>query len=251
MRQLQYLPFLVLFVWCGQSPLLAQKKIDYTSRTENYVWFRYELSVPLGEQWQLVQEIEERLHAQPWVQGEFRLRSHLVRTLGKGWTLDLGNAFVWESRAIEPRREDLAPRLEVRPHQQLSYEHALSNRWGLEHTYKIEQRFFENKNAEGQYRNAGMSLGQIRFRYELKVLFQLWDWLDLMAFDEVVLYTGPEIGPNPFDRNVAGAGVSLKLSDAFRLEATYHYRYNPEGIGYVVVGQHIGRFSLLHAVGRR
>lgn len=247
---LQYLKnIFVLLLLVSTVPVMAQQGHNPPSSTEQFLWFRYTLELPLSEKWRVEQEIEERLHAKPFRQGEFRLRSHLQRSLGQGWTLDVGGMVVWESEPIEPRRNELEPRLELRPHQQISYEHTLGEKWSFEHTYKIEERFFRNKNEEGQYRDAGMSFGQVRFRYELEVGYQLNDWLGLVAFDELVFYAGPAIGPNPFDRNELGGGFDFTLSDAFGLQAIYNYRYNPEGVGSEIVHQHIARFTLTHTLG--
>lgn len=248
---MRYALFLSIYLCLLSAlPLAAQQEPSFTSKSEQYIWFRYNLELPLNDQWTFEHEIEERLHASPWKQGEFRLRSHLIRKLGKGWSADLGNMFVWESEPIEPRRLETEPRLEIRPHQQISYQHKLGAKFNMQHSYKIEQRFFRNKNSEGYYRDAGMSFGQMRYRYELEISYQLNEWLALQAFDEVVFYTGPGIGPNPFDRNEMGGGLSFRLSDSFSLDAIYNYRFNPEGIGLKVVHQHVGRFTLTHKLMR-
>ena len=227
-------------------PLAAQDGGDPAKRTEQLLWFRYNLEIPVNDIWQLEQEVEERMFVSPWRQGEFRLRSHVIRQLGRGWSADAGIMFVWETEPIEPYRGDNSLRLEIRPHQQISYQHSLGERLSFQHSYKVEERFFEQQNSEGTYNNAGIKYERLRLKYELEVGYQLNEWLGLEVFNELVFHTGPKIGPNPFDRNEAGGGLSFKLSDSLGIDLTYNYRYNPEGLGEVVVHQHVGRFTLNH-----
>ena len=75
-----------LFLICIFSLPLASLSQDNTpTRREQLLWFRYNLEIPLDDKWEIGQEIEERAFVSPWRQGEFRLRSHLIRKLGKGW----------------------------------------------------------------------------------------------------------------------------------------------------------------------
>ncbi len=231
-------------------PVAAQDSVTPNERTNQLLWFRYNLILPLSDKWQAEQEFEERAYIYPWRQGEFRMRSHLIRNLGKGWKADVGFMFVWESEPIEPYRDDVSLRLEVRPHQQISYEHGVGDRLTFEHSYKIEERFFEQQNREGEYRNAGIAFEKMRYRYELEVGYKLNDWLDVSTFEEIVLQSGPEVGPNPFDRNEVGGSLSFKLSESFGIEAVYKYRYNPAGLGEEIVHQHIGQFILHHTIKR-
>nr|WP_255651098.1 DUF2490 domain-containing protein [Cesiribacter sp. SM1] len=230
-------------------PVAAQGSDDDPPvRTDQLLWFRYNLILPLQDKWQIEQELEERAFIYPWRQGEFRLRSHLIRKLGKGWEADAGFMFVWELEPIEPYRDDVSLRMEIRPHQQLTYQHGVGDRLSFEHSYRLEERFFEQQNSTGEYNNAGIAFERMRYRYELEIAYRLNNWMEVTAFEEIVLHSGPEVGPNPFDRNEAGAGVAFKLSDAFEIAAVYKYRYNPEGLGEEIVHQHVGQFILYHTI---
>ena len=248
----RYTLYFFSFLICIFSfPLAARSQDNTPTRREQLLWFRYNLELPLNDKWQIGQEIEERAYVNPWRQGEFRLRSHLIRKLGKGWAADVGFMFVWEKEPIEPYREDTNLRLEIRPHQQISYQHKLGEHFSFQHTYKVEERFFEQKNSGGFYNDSGIAYERMRFRYELELGYQVNDWLGLELFNEVVFHVGPKVGPNPFDRYESGGGAAFKLSDAFGLDITYNYRYNPEGMGEMVVHQHIGRFTLNHTINRK
>ncbi|AHM63490.1 hypothetical protein D770_26235 [Flammeovirgaceae bacterium 311] len=232
-------------------PVTAQNTSAPGRRSDQLLWFRYHLELPLNKQWQLEQEVEERAYIYPWSHAEFRMRSHLVRTLGKGWKADAGFMVVWELNPVEPYREAGSPRIELRPHQQISYAHDAGEHFSFLHTYKLEERFFQQENREGEYKNAGIAFERMRYRYELEIAWHITNSLDLKIADEIVLQTGPEVGPNPFDRNEAGAGFTLKLSEAFAFSTFYRYRYNPQGYGEVVVHQHIGQFILTHIINKK
>lgn len=238
------LPILLLgFFLSGQ--LAAQQAAETEVQNEQLLWLRYQLEVPLGKNWDFEQEVEERAFVDPLRQGELRLRSSFIRVLGAGWSADAGFLVAWETESIEPYRDEVSLRMEVRPHQQISYEHSLGDKLSFEHSYKLEERFFEQQNAQGQYQGAGIAFERLRMKYSLEIGYQVNDWLGLEVFDELVFHTGPEIGPNPFDRNEAGGGLIFQLSDSFALQATYNYRYNPEGIR-AILHQHIARFTVVH-----
>lgn len=224
--------------------LWGQSAVAVSEQQEQLLWFRYQLELPFHPGWEFEQEVEERAFINPLRQGELRLRSSFIRELGRGWSADAGFLLAWETESIEPYRQDVSVRMELRPHQQIAYAHLLGERLAIEHSYKMEERFFEQQNEQGAYQDAGIAFEKLRMKYSVEMAYRISERVSAVVFNELVFHTGRGVGPNPFDRNEAGGGFILKLSEDFALETVYNYRYSPEGVR-AVLHQHIGRFTLV------
>lgn len=237
-----------LFCLWGKHFLSAQQLADRTVQREAHSWFRYRLIIPMQQKWIFQQEVEERLQLAPLRQSEFRLRSHLVRPIGKAWEAEVAGAAIWELNEL-PNSSERTPQLELRFHQQLAFAHPLGNRFAMQHAYRIEERFLRNQNAQGYYRDAGISFAYLRLRYELEVEYMLSKRVVLEAVEEIVFQIGPQARPliNPFYRNELAFGIEFLFSENVGLKAQYSYRYKLDGVE-EIEHEHIGRFTLEHVL---
>ena len=186
---------IILFtVFC--TLVYGQKQVIY----QKQIWYKYYLKIPLGEQWQIRQEIDDRDYTDPARQSQFVCRTHLQRNLGKGWSTALGFAYFVHSLPPDPDIRDFTNQSELRPSVELVNLHSLGNKFLLNHRYWTEFRFFEQPDHTFSFNN-------IRVRYKLELGYAVSTKFSLLVYDELCINLGNKITYNVLDQNRIGAAI--------------------------------------------
>ncbi len=141
----------------------------------------------------------------------------------------VGAAFTYFLQTLpqDTESDEIINRTELRPQIELDYEQVLSGKWNLSHRYWNEFRFFENDNNSIEY-------GNIRFRYQLSINYQLMEKVYVVAFNEVLLNIGSNITNNVFDQNRLGGSIRYSIDKNWKADLTYinWFQQQPSGIDF-------------------
>lgn len=215
----------------------AQNKVE----DQDLLWVRYNLRLPVGDNWTIVQELEERTYWFPWRQHQFLSRTHLERKFGAGWNAAAGFAFFSHTSPQDPEIRRFETRAELRPHLESGYMQDLHPKWAISHRYRTDFRFFEQDNG-------GFGFKNIRMRYKLELQFKPAEAVTLKAFDEIHLNLGNKITYNVFDQNRYGASVQYMPWLNFGLECGYLRWFQQQASGNEFFRRNIIRITIHHII---
>jgi hypothetical protein len=178
-------------------------------------WFNYFGDHELKGRWGLHLEGQYRRHnvATRWQQ--LLLRPALNYEVSKSLTLSAGYGFVdthrYGSYPVAAKFN------EHRVYQQASVRQTLG-RVGLQHRYRLEQRWVGANDGNG-----GSRRYQNRFRYMARATIRLRnsEKYYLSVYDEVFLGFAPNYGANSFDQNRAFAALGIRLNPTTSVELGY------------------------------
>ena len=217
--------------------IIAQKNVD----TQHLLWTRYYLKLKINDNYQIWQELEERAYWFPWRQHQFVARTHLERTLGKGWNAGIGFTYFLQSLPQDPEIKEFTNQTELRPQLELSYQQKISEKFTVDHRYWTEFRFFEQSNNSFTY-------GNIRIRYKLELGYAPIKQLTLKTFDEIFINVGGKIVQNVFDQNRCGASVQYMPIENLGLELGYFNWFQQRKSGMDFYSRNITRFTIHHTL---
>lgn len=215
----------------GQKQVLHQKQI----------WYKYNLKVPIGDNWQIRQEFDDRNFTDPSRQSQFLTRTHLQWKLGKEWSLALGFAYFVHSLPQEPEIQGFYNISELRPSVEIVNNTHLSNIFHLHHRYWTEFRFFKQPGEFYEFTN-------IRIRFKLEMGYEFSDKLSFLIFDEILFNVGNKITYNVFDQNRYGAGFMYSPVKNVGFELIYINWFQQAVQGDLFYDRDIVRFGLHHTL---
>lgn len=211
----------------GQKQVIHQKQI----------WYKYYLKVPIGDKWQIRQELDDRNYIDPARQSQFVSRTHFQRNLGKGWSTALGFAYFVHSLPQDPEIQDFTNTKELRPSLELANLHPLSEKFHLHHRYWTEVRFFEQPDHTYAYTN-------VRVRYKIELGYDLSEKISFLVFDELHINLGNQITYNVFDQNRIGASIMYSPVKNIGFEVMYLNWFQQAPAGDTFYNRDIIRFAL-------
>ncbi|WP_425636855.1 DUF2490 domain-containing protein [Algoriphagus yeomjeoni] len=220
--------FVILSFWPKLT--LAQKDVIH----QQLIWYGYFFTVPVGEKWSIIAEVQERHFVHPLVQHQWSLRAHIHRKLGEsGWEASAGFAGFFQSPSNPYSELDLVEP-ELRPHLEMAYKQKL-NKLTIDHRYRAEARYFHHLNLVASELADGYFFGSFRFRYRIMASYAIWkikenQLLKLIAGDELMVQAGGNVN-HTFDQNRLIAGVNFTFSSALNMDLTYQKWINQRQLG--------------------
>lgn len=225
-RKLVTMSFLVLFLFS----INAEKSIT----KQAFVWYCYNQTLLLNNQYYLQAELHERHFMDPNVQFQSLLRTHLHKVLGNGWETSVGVAVSLQN----PNNPFAIVKLivpEFRPHFEFSYNQKMQY-FSLDHRYRAEARYFRNANSTLTELEDGVDFTNYRFRYRLQATVPLWEctekkMLKLKFGDEIMLNAGERIVTNVCDQNRVFVSLNMDLASNFSFELGYLNSFQQRSTG--------------------
>lgn len=237
MRIVRTINFVVLLFTFYSIDVLAQKNVD----TQHLLWTRYYLKLELNDNYQILQELEERTYWLPWRQHQFVSRTFVDRKLGKGWNTGLGFTYFIQSLPHDPEITNFVNSIELRPQLEIAYKQTISEKIILHHRYWSEFRFFEQPNGSFEYdRN--------RTRYKLELRYAAIPKLTIKAFNEIHINIGGKNSQSIFDQNRYGGSVQYMPVENFGFELGYFNWFQQQASGLDFYNRHIVRFTIHHII---
>lgn len=224
-------PILIIFCFLI-TPLNAQKNIE----TQNFLWLRYNLKLKINTNYQIRQEIEERIFWFPSRQHQFVSRTLLDRKLGNGWSGAIGFTYLEQALPQSSSIKNFKNNTEVRPQIEIANNQKISSTFSLNHRYWTDFRFFEQPDGSFDY-------GNIRTRYKLELNYKATNQLTLKAFDEILLNVGNKIVNNIFDQNRYGTGIQYMPKENFGFELGYLNSFQQRASGVDFYNRNIIRLT--------
>lgn len=215
----------------GQKEVLHQKQI----------WYKYLLKVPIGDQWQIRQEIDDRNFVDPARQSQFLSRTFIQRKLGHEWSVALGFAYFNHSLPQEPEIQDFYNVPELRPSFEISNHAPLGKKFEIHHRYWTEARFFKQPGE-------AYELTTFRIRYKLELGYELSDKFSFLIFDEIHFNVGHQITYNVFDQNRYGIAAMYLPVKNIGFEIMYINWFQQAVQGDLFYDRDIVRFALHHTL---
>ncbi len=217
-RQLTCLLLFILLA--STSTLLGQVK---NISTGNQQWLQYYSQIQLSDRWTWLSDAGFR-----W-KGGFEENSQYVIRTGIGYAINPTIRISTGFAHLGFYSSDKVDRVEFRPYQELLVENKF-NKVGLNHRYRIEERFF-NPVINGQIQPS--SSFNFRFRYSVIVsipLFRLSKGESAKVFllnigDEIFINAGKEIVDRVFDQNRLIISPAFKLSEHLTLSLTWNSQF--------------------------
>ena len=225
--------FAILFFLIFSTLIHGQKQVI----NQKQIWYKYYLKIPVGDKWQIRQELDDRNYTDPARQSQFLSRTHLQRNLSKGWSTALGFAYFVHSLPQDPEIQDFTNQSELRPSFEVVNLNKLSEKFYLHHRYWTEIRFFQQPDNSYAYTN-------IRVRYKLELGYELSEKFSLLVFDELHINLGSKITYNVFDQNRIGASIMYSPVKNIGFEVMYINWFQQQPSGDSFYNRDIIRFAL-------
>ena len=237
MKIIQPAGLIVLLLMLCSTTSVAQKNID----SQHLLWARYNLKLKINDNYQIVQELEERTYWFPWRQHQFISRTHLERKIGKGWNAGIGFSYFVQTLPHDPEITDIDNKSELRPHIEIANKQTIIEKLSIHHRFWSEFRIFEQADGSFDY-------GNTRLRYKLELRYTPIPELTLKAFDEIHINVGRNIVQNVFDQNRYGASVQYMPIENFGFELGYFNWFQQRSSGVDFYNRHIVRFTIHHTI---
>ncbi|WP_068837770.1 DUF2490 domain-containing protein [Pontibacter akesuensis] len=229
------------------APLLWAQNVGKEVTRQQLVWYGYNSTLELSEQWAVNLEVEERRFFNPDEQHQFLTRGQVRFSLGKGWEAAAGFAYFLQS-PHDPRATVNLVVPELRPHLQLDYKQPI-NKLRIAHRYRAERRFFRNT-ADGEL--AGGYSANYRFRYRLSLEYLLvkigQQPLKGKLNDEIMFNAGENITNNRFDQNRIYVGLNYPVHKNVSVEAGYLKWFQQRASGQQFYDRDIIRLIISHKI---
>lgn len=216
----------------------AQKQIIH----QQQIWYKYYMKMPIGDNWQIRQEFDNRFFMNPSRQSQFVTRTHVQRKLGKEWNLAVGFAYFVHSLPQDPEIQDYYNVPELRPSFEITNNTYLSPRFQLHHRYWTEARFFKEPGEAYDFTT-------FRIRYKLELGYELSEKFSFLVFDEVHFNVGNKITYNVFDQNRYGIAAMYSPVKNVGFELMYFNWFQQDMQGDLFYDRDIVRFALHHTLG--
>lgn len=238
--------FLILFIPVGIGNLMGQNSKEITR--QNLAWTRYYNHVSIGNKWEWLLEVENRRYIFPSAQHQFVVRNQVVYKLTDNWSFAQGFTFFRQTFPQDPDATDYYVRPELRPQQEIIYKNKFSDKFSLQHRYRLDERFFrhtdESGNLEKGYDFNFRARYQLLLRYDLIKKETKKNALAITAFDEIQFNFGKEIVNNSFDQNRFGGALIYGISKSTEIETSYMKWFQQRSSGYEYYSRNIYRITL-------
>jgi hypothetical protein len=222
----------LLFLSISANIAFAQKNVT----SQELLWTRYFVTVPITENLKLTQEVDNRIYFEAQREHQFVLRTRAEYKLPKNWAAGAGISRFAQMLPHDPNISEYTVQREHRLQVELLHKQSLSPRFSLNHRYLYEWRFFEQTAG-------GFDYGNGRFRYSLEARYDFTDRWAVKVYDEILLNTGVL---NHFDQNRIGASFQYQITKPLALEFGYFNWYQQLASGTNFFNRHIVRFTLRH-----
>ncbi len=241
MKKNKVFVLLLLFACLG---LQAQtKEVSH----QNLYWLRYYNQLTLNPKWTLHNEIENRRlfenHKQHTTVIHSRAHYNLFENVNVGFGVTYSRVSLQDS---DTGYTLVVP--EIRPVQEINYKAVFTERFSMQHRFRVDERFTHNN--DGLHLTDGYGFN-FRFRYRLQASYKLGkdqtqDPFIIKAGDEVMFNAGNRIVYNTFDQNRIYLAVEKSLGNNFSAELCYIHWFQQRSSGYQYFEREILRFTIYH-----
>ncbi len=237
MSPIKHTFLLLITIGLLANNVIGQKQID----SQELLWSRYNLKLKVNENYQVIQELEERTYCFPWRQHQFVSRTHLERKLGNGWSSGIAFTYFRQALPHDPEISNYTINEELRPQVELEYKQVLSKKITFSHRYWSEFRFFEQPDGSYDYSNN-------RTRYKLELRYSPTSTITLKTFDEIFINIGGQIVQNVFDQNRYGGSIQYMPQSNFGVEVGYFNWFQQRKSGVDFYNRNIVRLTIHHTI---
>lgn len=111
---------------------------------------------------------------------------------------------------------------EHRTYQQFAIKQAVS-KWSIQHRFRLEQRWLAKLATNNAEIEDWVFLNRFRYQFRLQYPFKLSKKtsINLIAWDEIFIGSGKNLGTNIFDQNRLALQIGLKLTKNYQIEFGY------------------------------
>jgi hypothetical protein len=232
----------IIFFLSGYAQ--AQPK-EITQQT--ITWYRLADRIDFSPAWRLMLEAEYRPFNFAGNCFQYYVRGRVQHQLNEHWRLGLGVAYFRQTNH-QPRVKGNLDVPEIRPHQELTYQHT-AGKWETIHQVRMEERFF--RRIKGSELIDGYRFN-FRFRYRLEFTRTLVQpetevgSLKLRTHGEVMLNAGAPIVYNFLDQVRFYAGLNYQVSRPWSVEVGYMKSFQQRESGYQYWDRDIVRVAIQH-----
>lgn len=198
---------------------------------ENLAWVNTFVRLQLNKKWEISQEISERVYMFPWRQSQFIERTQAQYSIAKGWSVNGGFMWSFQSYPKNPFDQKTYQLSEFRPHLGAVYRQEITDKITLNHRYRSEFRIFEEEKNFYRFES-------IRFRYRLEFQYSPIQLITLKIGDEVFLNADFQAMQNVFDQNRASISLLFHLTPIFSLELGYFNLFSTKSATADLYDQH-------------
>lgn len=227
----------------------AQKKIT----NQDLLWYGYYLTAKVGDNYEILGEIQERQYINPSAQHQLIFRGKLRYKVVRNWKAAAGMTLFLQS-PNDPKSESNLIVPELRPDIGIETKQEFE-RFSISNRFITEARFFHNVDAVNDRLGKGFYFGNFRFRYQFGIDIPVFKFqnlnksqLVLRLRDEVMFNAGPSIDENTFDQNRISGAVYYKLNKQIGLELGYVNWNQRRATGNSYYDRDIIRFSFHHTL---
>jgi len=235
----------LVFLLLSQISILGQKNITH----QKLFWIGYYPMFVFNENWNLKNEIQERVFLKPFQQHQLLFRSDLERKIVEHWSGLVGFTFFLQS-PNNPYAEnkimvpELRPNISMQNNQKYTF-------FSVSHRYKLEGRFFaivEENRLTNDY-----AFSNLRMRYQLGIDLPLYkkeqsEKIILKVKDEMLFNIGSKIVKNTFDQNRIYLGLHTIVNSNVAVELGYLNWFQQQANGIDFYNRDIVRLSLFHKI---
>lgn len=225
--------------------LKAQKSVT----NQSLYWIRYYNQLSINKKITWHNEFDNRRFFENNQQHHFITHSRVHYKILPNADVALGFTYSLQS----PQDPNAVSNLvvpEIRPHQELNFSNALSNKLMIHQRLRIDERFI-HKN-DNQVLLSGYDFNfRLRYRLQLSYKFQNEEAKMpsiLKIADEIMLNAGKNIVYNQFDQNRVYIGFEQTINKNFSIELGYLHWYQQRASGYQFFKRDIVRCTVYHRV---
>lgn len=219
--------------------------------TNQAIWYGYNVSAKLSENWINETEFMERHLVNPFEQSQFLVRTRFHKKLSQKINYGLGGSvFLFHKSNSSGQNPYTQP--ELRPHGELNFKTSLGF-MEIDNRLRGELRYFQNTNMAKSELAEGYHFAATRLRYRIQAIFSLAKFSDskslkLKVADELMAMAGGKLDQPIFDQNRISADLSMEVSKKISLDFGYVNWFQAKSTG-GYLEQHILRTIVKHQLG--
>lgn len=220
-------------------------------KNQQIVWYTYNISWKLNNNWQQITDVSERQFINPTAQHLWSIRTIFKRGINNNWDLGFGGS-LFIRKLNDPYKTSQLIVPELRPH--IEFNNTQIVGFGiLNSRYRIEARLYQNTKdgalSDGYYFN------NFRFRYLLGWTFPIiknksssTETVFVKIQDEIMVNAGSKIVRNTFDQNRIYFALNYKISNKFSIETGYLNSFQQQPSGDEFLNRNILRLTVFQKI---
>ncbi len=242
---LKNLPALNLLFSLLTVKAFAQKEV--IKEGQNLLWARYHLTWNCSDKWAWVNEVDNRVFISNFHNAQLIAHSHLHYKISNETEASIGITYS-QTNPVDPETKNPLSVPEIRPFQEYYLKQKMSKKFGIQHRFRLEERFFRNNN--GQELVAGLNFN-MRYRYQLALNYLANKNFTIKAVEELFVNSGKNIVYNTFDSNRLYFALNYKICKGFSTELGYLKSIQQTRNGKTYVDRNNIRFTIYHTIRNR